>query len=77
MLAFCLLVTASIYMGLTFQREEWKRVTTGSRLSKDAPDDMPIYEDDFIRQSEGVQEDERLAAIAQFTPLINDADRDV
>jgi MFS family permease len=77
MLAFCLLVTASIYMGLTFQREEWKRVTTGSRLSKDAPDDRPIYEDDFIRQSEGVQEDERLAAIAQFTPLINDADRDV
>jgi len=78
MLAFWLLVSASIYTAITFQRKEWKRVTTGSRLSSDAPDDRPLYEEDFIRQSEGdglLGEDEGLTVIAQFTPLINDEDR--
>jgi len=79
MLGFWLFVTASIYMAITFQRKEWKRVSTGSRLSADAPSDRPLSEDDFIRQSEGVsgQEAEAEAEVAQFTPLIYDEDREV
>ena len=54
-LAFVLFNICAVYIGCVFSTKAWKnKRNTGSRLSRDVPEDRPMTEEDFEEQAEAI-----------------------